>query len=76
MTLESFLCIVLVNMMQSMENAHMRDNIVTALTAATADKPYSCKDILKCWEYEQQLIDGNGNAKQSAHCHKQRKGAE
>jgi hypothetical protein len=60
-TAESFLRVILINMMQGPENAHMRDNVVTTLTAATSEKPYACWDILKCWEYEQQLIDGHGH---------------
>ena len=54
---DSFLRVILLNMLQA-DFSGLRDQIATAMSAATPATPYTSNDILKRLELEQQLLDG------------------
>ena len=56
-SMDAFLRIVLLNMLQG-EFVGLRDQVTTAMSAATSISPYMSNDILKWLELEQQLLDG------------------
>jgi hypothetical protein len=56
-SMDAFLRVVLLNMLQG-EFVSLRDQVATAMSAATSISPYMSNDILKRLELEQQLLDG------------------